>query len=123
MTGTFPVILSPTEQLARWIDLRLTQMERIMSDIKTVLDSLTASVADYTADVTAALAAVQTQLQAMQVTLDAALADDASDTATIAELRAQLMNMQTSTAEAVSRIQALDEAVRTADAPVDRPTP
>lgn len=123
MEPTHRVILSEGEQLARWIDHRLTHLETIMADLKTALDALTASVSDYTSDVSAKLADIAQQQQAMQQTLDAALANDATDQATIAELRAQLMTMQGATNEAVARVQALDEAVKLADQPVDRPTP
>lgn len=109
MSPTFPVIQSEHEQLARWIDHRLTMVERIMADLKTSLDSLTASVSDYTADVSAALAELQAKL-------DAAIVAGSADAAALAAMRADAD-------AAVARIQSLDDAVKAADQPIDRPTP
>lgn len=105
----FPVVLSEHEQLARWIDHRLTQVEAVMADLKTSLDSLTASITDYTSD-------VQTSLAELQAKLDAAIVAGSADAAALAAMRAD-------TDAAVARIQSLDDAVKAADLPVDHPAP
>lgn len=105
--------------LTRFVHTRFNTLEANLmataAELQTALDTLTANVADYTSDVTATLADVKS-------TLDAALANDATDAATIADLRAQLAAMSTGVDSALTKVQALNEAVTSADVAVDRPS-
>jgi ABC-type transporter Mla subunit MlaD len=101
-------IVSEHQQLAD----QLSRMEaRIMAridDLQSTLDTLTANVADYTSDVTGTLADVKAQLAA-------ALARGTAD-------QAQLEVMNSGVAAALSKIEALNDAVVNADVAVDRPS-
>lgn len=109
---------TPLEQLALYLGQRLDLMEaRIMATVAELqqnLDTLTASVADYTSDVSSTLAEIKT-------TLDAALANDATDAATITDLRAQLAALQSGVDSALAKTTALNQAIAAADVAVDQP--
>ena len=108
-------------QSARFTYTRLEAIMATVDQLSTALADLTASFQDFSADVTAALQKNRETQAEMQRTLDAALANDATDAATIADLRAQLANMAAGTDAALGKIVALNEAVKQADVAVDRP--
>jgi predicted amino acid dehydrogenase len=95
-------------------------------ELQAGLDTLSAAINDYTSDVGAAIAKLSEQQTAMQATLDAALANDANDAATIADLKAQLAAMGTATESVSTGLTALADAVKAADVSVnqgDQPAP
>lgn len=93
------------------------------AELQAGIDTLNATVADYTSDVSAKLQTLADQQAAMKVSLDAALANDSVDAATIADLTAQLAAMSAGTDSALAQITALNTAVAAADVAVDQGTP
>lgn len=85
-----------------------------VDDLQTALDTLTASVADYTSDVALTLA----ELKAL---LEAALANDTADAAALADTSAQLAAVLEGVDAALVKAQALNAAVAAADGGVDHP--
>lgn len=118
---------TPLDQFADWIGGRLDMMEvklmATVAQLQSAFDGLTASFDDFASDVTATLQRNQKTFAQMQATLDAALANDATDAATIADLRAQLANLSAGTDSVLARITALNGAVAAADVAVDQPAP
>jgi epoxyqueuosine reductase QueG len=112
---------TPLEQLADWLGERFDILEAMMADLTSSLSDLTAAVTDLASDISITLQHQQQAMAQMQSTLDAALANDATDATTIADLRAQLAAMVADSTQAVSQIQALTEAVKAADVGVDQP--
>jgi len=108
---SFPVIQSEHEQLARWLDMRLTQQEAVImatkAEIEQAFADQNAALNDYFGDVTAKLADLQAKL-------DAALANDSADAAALAEMKAL-------TDDVVTKTNAVTDAIRQADLPIDRP--
>lgn len=81
-------------------------MARI-DDLQSALETLAANVTDYTQDVSSTLAEVKGQL-------DASLAKESADTAA-------LQAMSDGVDSALTKVQALNDAVSNADVPVNRP--
>lgn len=117
-----PIVITDLGDLARHLIGMEARIMATAAELQAGLDTLTTNVADYTSDVTAALQALKDQQTAMQATLDAALANDATDQATITDLRAQLAAMGQGVDAAMAKVTALNSAVTTADMAVDQPS-
>lgn len=78
-----------------------------VDDLQSALETLAANVTDYTQDVSSTLAEVKGQL-------DASLAKESADTAA-------LQAMSDGVDSALTKVQALNDAVSNADVPVNRP--
>jgi ABC-type transporter Mla subunit MlaD len=100
-------ILSEHQQLADIVNRMEGRLMARVDDLQSALDTLAANVADYASDVSATLADVKGQL-------DAALAKDNADTAA-------LQAMSNGVDSALTKVQALNDAVANADVPVNRP--
>lgn len=100
-------IVSKHQQLADIINRMEARIMARIDDLQSALDTLTANVADLTSDVTATLADVKGQLA---TALGAQTADHAA-----------LQEMSDGVDSALTKVQALNDAVSNADAPVNRP--
>lgn len=107
--------LSPSEQLAAHIDLRLEQtyaaLELIIMATKAELEKMQA---DQQAAFTDFADDVMAKLSELNAKLDAALANDSADAAQLAEFKAL-------TDDVLAKGSAFTDAVKAADAPFDRP--
>lgn len=100
-------IVSEHQQLADLIARMEARLMARVDDLQSALDTLAANVTDYTSDVSATLAEVKGQL-------DAALAAQTADAAA-------LQAMSDGVDNALGKVQALNDAVASADVAVDRP--
>lgn len=100
-------ILSEHQQLADLINRMEGRLMARIDDLQSALETLAANVTDYTQDVSSTLAEVKGQL-------DASLAKESADTAA-------LQAMSDGVDSALTKVQALNDAVSNADVPVNRP--
>lgn len=100
-------IVSKHQQLTDIINRMEARIMARVDDLQSALDTLAANVTDYTSDVSATLAEVKGQL-------DAALAKDSADVAALEAMSAGVDS-------ALTKVQALNDAVSNADVSVDRP--
>jgi outer membrane murein-binding lipoprotein Lpp len=104
-------IVSEHQQLADIVNRMEGRLMARIDDLQSALDTLAANVGDLASDVVATLGDLKAQG-------DAALANDA---ATIADLKAQLAAQSAGIDGALTKVQALNDAVANADVPVNRP--
>jgi chromosome segregation ATPase len=114
---------SPLEQLADWIGARLDSLEEKLMALDASFVRMQAAVTELASDITAANDRVTERLTAMQATLDAFVASDATEDAAyealIADLRAQLAGAVKENEGAAARIDTFSSSIEQASGAVE----